>query len=160
MVHTACIYLTKKQIPCTFLFYAITHVARWWMLFLVSILVVWLPPSTLSMVWGMMNVHGFLYFCKLTSTMKKTVISSGPSIKHIQWTALSLAAPLHLMCSWHITHGTSSTTSRTATALTPIVFLAWQSIHKIRWWFFLQPSLWWQHPIQRKVPPWHPSRVY
>jgi hypothetical protein len=28
MVHMACAYLTKKQMPCTFWFYAITHMAR------------------------------------------------------------------------------------------------------------------------------------
>jgi hypothetical protein len=28
MVHIACAYLTKMQMPCTFLFYAITHVAQ------------------------------------------------------------------------------------------------------------------------------------
>jgi hypothetical protein len=28
MVHMACAYLTEKQMPCTFWFYAITHAAR------------------------------------------------------------------------------------------------------------------------------------
>ncbi len=53
------------------------------------------------------------------------MISSGPSIKHIQLTASSSAASLHLMHSWCIIHATSSTPSQTATVLTPIVFLAW-----------------------------------
>jgi hypothetical protein len=47
MVHMACTYLFEKQMPCTFWFYLITHVAR-----MMNIL------GKHSM-----SKHGFLYFC-------------------------------------------------------------------------------------------------
>jgi hypothetical protein len=120
MVHMACSYLTKKQMPCTFWFYLITHAAQ------------------------MMNAIPGKHSGCLASPFLLVY-----SVGHDEqtWVPLFLLAYFHhkkdgnvqrykhqahtmdgivIGCSPIIIHLTSSTTSQTATALTPIVFLVWR----------------------------------
>jgi hypothetical protein len=88
MVHMGRAYLTKKQMPRTFWFYAIVHSARMMNAIPGTFPVTFLHHSSLSMALATMNAHGFLCFPSVTSITKRTATNNAPSTKPKPWMVL------------------------------------------------------------------------
>ncbi len=89
MVHMARAYLTEKQMPRAFWFYAIVHSG-----FLVRFVDGLRLLSCSFIELAMTNVHGFHSSLFATSITRRTVTSNVPSTKLIPWMAFLSVAPL------------------------------------------------------------------
>ena len=118
MVHMARAYLTEKQMPRAFWFYAIVHAAR-----MMNAIPGKIHGRLASPFLLVMSALGFLSSLSAIYIMKKTETSNAPNIKPTPWMALSLVVlPLPMLC-WSTIHATNNTTSPTAIASTPTASL-------------------------------------
>ncbi len=87
MIHMACTYLTKKQMPRLFWFYVVAHSGHIRMPLRANLVANWLLCFYWHMAWGMTNKLGFLFFWSATFIMSGTAMSLALTANPILWMA-------------------------------------------------------------------------
>ena len=144
-------YLTKKQMPWSYWFYALVHSARMMNAIPGKLGGKLASPFLLAHGVGHDERTWFLSFQSVIFTMSGMATSLNPTANHIQWMALLLVTPLHRMLCWCTVLGESVTTSPTPIAWTLINFPPWCTL------LFVMMEVSFAPCYEMKMSPWKNS---